>query len=416
MRLINKFKNIFGKSEKNEAENENYGFNEETRSEISETVVNVLREEKVLSEPLDFSKAPDEVEIKAYIDANIEKMAVFTRENAELRKEYEKVTKYLIDIQTIDGMEPQRKESLIKLALEIVGMEKEQKKNQKIESRLTNRQYKTMQQYEETMNADLVNLKKKEKYQMDIKSDFRYLEAEKKLLFEERKEVRGRTRYFKSMSVCFSVMIVSLLIFIFIMAAYSEYDMTIPFIICGGAAAGVILYTFQGIVKNKKSLIVTNRKLMKAVNMLNSVKIKYINNTALLDYIYEKFSVKSSAELEYVWSQYLRVKDWEEKNTEFGEKIKENKEKLIEMLKEEGVNDTNVWTSQVIALVECKEMVEVRHKLNVRRGKLREQIAYNDDKYDACSELLGLIIKDKPQYENMIKKSAKQAGLSDIML
>lgn len=52
-------------------------------------------------------------------------------------------------------------------------------------------------------------------------------------------------------------------------------------------------------------------------------------------------------------------------------------EGLIKALDGLNLYDSAVWTSQVEALIDNREMTEVRHALNIRRQKLRESIDFN---------------------------------------
>ena len=51
--------------------------------------------------------------------------------------------------------------------------------------------------------------------------------------------------------------------------------------------------------------------------------------------------------------------------------------KLVRLLKRYRLYDASVWVNQSSALVEKKEMVEVKHNLVVRRQKLRSRIEYS---------------------------------------
>ena len=54
--------------------------------------------------------------------------------------------------------------------------------------------------------------------------------------------------------------------------------------------------------------------------------------------------------------------------------INENNQIVLAELKRFGLKDCDIWLGQIAAIVEPKEMVEVRHNLNVQRQKLREQL------------------------------------------
>lgn len=54
-------------------------------------------------------------------------------------------------------------------------------------------------------------------------------------------------------------------------------------------------------------------------------------------------------------------------------------EQLIKMLKKYEIRDREIWLSQVLAIIDPREMVEIRHGLNVQRQRLRERIEYNEE-------------------------------------
>lgn len=385
----------------------------ELQSDMSQTVIEVLKSEEAKLEPISLGKKPAEAEVKTYIEANCAKMLTVKQQNKSLRREYEKVTGYLKDIERIEAMESDKKSELISVAEEIATLERQQKKLSRQARKISDANYKTMQQYEDIMNKEIASIKKKEKFQLNIQSDMRHLESEKAGLLYEKKERYARHTYFKTISIGLSVMIISLLIFLLIVGIYSKVDLTIPFIIVIAVSGLLILYIFMGVRKNRYGMALVNRKLNKAVNLMNSVKIKYINNTALLDYLYAKYGVKSADELEYIWGHYLRIRAEEEKNQADRERIDELGKELVKMLNSEGINDTNVWSSQVVAIIESREMVEVRHKLNVRRGKLREQIAYNDEMFSQSAGLLSVLMEDKPEYEKLVREGLEKHEVSE---
>ncbi len=63
-----------------------------------------------------------------------------------------------------------------------------------------------------------------------------------------------------------------------------------------------------------------------------------------------------------------------------------------------------IWCSQAEALVNPKEMVEVRHDLRVRRQKLREQVDYNTKIKEECLEEIEKIQDKKPEYAREIQQ------------
>lgn len=382
-------------------------------SEKSQTVIGALKKGRGRQEDISLGKKPTIKEVGSFVESNCEKMNTSHTQNKGLKREYEQVTGYLKDIELIDNMEEEKKEKLIGLAVEIVELNKERKKQEKRQRTINDANYKTMQQYENNMNQELVSLKKKEQFQMNIKSDMRHLEGEKTGLLYEKKEWVRRSNMFKTASIGVSFIVISVFVFLLILALYSKYDMTFPFIIAIAVSGLLILYLFTEIRKNRYQASLADKKINKAINLMNRVKIKYINNTALLDYLYSKYGVKSAEELEYIWGQYLKLKAEEEKNLSNKERIEELEKQLMDTLLAEGIRDTGVWTSQVVALIESREMVEVRHKLNVRRGKLREQIAYNDDVFEQSAIPLKALMEDKDEYRHLVVECLDRYELTE---
>ena len=79
-----------------------------------------------------------------------------------------------------------------------------------------------------------------------------------------------------------------------------------------------------------------------------------------------------------------------------------------------GMHDAEIWQNQLEALYNPKEMVEVRHNLNVRRQKLREQIEFNIKKIDEAKKNIAEFAKDNPQYANDILEIANHYGCADL--
>ena len=106
----------------------------------------------------------------------------------------------------------------------------------------------------------------------------RHLEGEKTGLLYEKKEWVRRSNVFKTASIGVSFIVISVFVFLLILALYSKYDMTFPFIIAIAVSGLLILYLFTEIRKNRYQASLADKKINKAINLMNRVKIKYINN------------------------------------------------------------------------------------------------------------------------------------------
>ena len=144
---------------------------------------------------------------------------------------------------------------------------------------------------------------------------------------------------------------------------------------------------------------------MKKFHIYNhKVKIKYVNNTSYLDYTYEKYGVSSAMELEHIWQQYEEMRKREKKIRSNINKISANSEILLSQLRKYELEDPDIWLHQPAAVIDKKEMVEIRHRLNVRRQKLRDRIDYNSKIKMETLVKIQNVLEQKPELkEEMIE-------------
>ena len=131
-----------------------------------------------------------------------------------------------------------------------------------------------------------------------------------------------------------------------------------------------------------------------AITLLNRTKIKYVNSTNAVDYACEKYHVHNSYELTYLWEQYLEAKREREKFERNSDDLEYFNGKLVRMLQKYELYDAKVWISQPNALVDKREMVEIKHELLSRRQKIRASIEYNMD----------VVLEQKEEIEKLMKE------------
>ena len=137
---------------------------------------------------------------------------------------------------------------------------------------------------------------------------------------------------------------------------------------------------------------------------MNKVKIKYVNNTSTLEYLYAKYHVNSLRELEYLHDQYLIMVDEVRKYQQTTGDLREHTDALSKLLYAHGIKDPDIWTKQFLALIDPREMVEVKHSLNVRRQKLREQLAYNEQlRLDGLKDIREML-KTNPELREQVRR------------
>ena len=310
------------------------------------------------------------------------------RQRFEAKKEYEVVTSYLADIQKIDLLPAHSKKSVEEMARKIVNLNEERQKMQKVPPKITMAQRLALEPYEDTILEEIRRMEEQENYLQVINSDIRYLESEKASLDFELQDVMDRDELGKKMLKAAAAFIIIFLVFLFILQEVAKKNVQLPFIFTIAFGIIVIGYFYFSNRKNQYELKVAELKMNRAIMLLNKVKIKYVNCTNLLDYLYEKFHVNNAQELHYHWQEYMRIVEEERRFKKMMDSIDFYTEELVRELKQNGVMDAAIWGYQVEALVDAREMVEVRHRLNVRRQKLRQRIDYNNNQEEMARKSL----------------------------
>ena len=310
------------------------------------------------------------------------------RQQFEAKKEYEVVTSYLADIQKIDLLPAQAKKSIDDMARKVISLNKERQKMQKVPPKITIAQRLALEPYEDTILEEIRKMEEQENYLQLINSDIRYLESEKASLDFELQDVMERDENGKKLFKIAGIFIIVFLVFLFVLQEVAKKNVQLPFIFTIAFGIIVIAYFYFSNRKNQYELKVAEKKMNRAIMLLNKVKIKYVNCTNLLDYLYEKFHVRDARELHYHWQEYMRIVEEERRFQKTNESIDFYTEEIVRELKKNGVADAAVWGYQIEALVDPKEMVEVRHRLNVRRQKLRQRIDYNNNQEEMARKSL----------------------------
>ncbi|MFA9464264.1 MAG: hypothetical protein ACERKN_08200 [Velocimicrobium sp.] len=340
-----------------------------------------------------------------------EQMVEVNHQMQEMRQEYEVVTSYLTDIQKIERIPELEKEKIERAARNICVYTKEREKYKTKDSNLTNTQRSIMEKQENSIANELKNMKKNEIYNGVIKGDLQHLEGEKGVLRYEQEEIMAKQEFLKKMSIAMVVLVVSIIALLAAISLAFQKSMVIPYLLTIVMAALTETYIFLEENKNRKELKLLDRKRHKAIMLLNKVKIKYVNNMSLLEYSYEKYDVSSFAELEYIWKQYLGEKEKESKYAKHTDKINQAKEILLEELNEYQLFDREVWGHQALAIIDKREMVEVRHRLNVRRQKLRDNLDYNAKTYTKNKQEIFDFMDENKQMQEEIRDILRNYSL-----
>ncbi len=293
----------------------------------------------------------------------------------EAEQEYEAVLSYLTDIQKLDELSPEQRKEAEELAGSIIRLNEERIHFQEKEHEgISPARFLQMERYEHEVEASLKTLKEQEQYREMINRDVRNLEGEKGVIAYEREEAQKQLQFFKKLSIALVLIVCAIFIGLMYLMQRFEVTLMIPVLVTGTLALALAAYIITAVRKLRHIVAVAEAKNNKAIQLLNKVKIKLVACVGAIDYVYEKYGVNSSRELEYIWEQYYKAKVKRaeyRKNTELLERYNAA---LVECLQRLGLKDAEVWVYQPEAIVDAREMVEVRHHVNERRRKVKERV------------------------------------------
>ncbi|MDO4166066.1 MAG: hypothetical protein Q4D32_01540 [Eubacteriales bacterium] len=345
---------------------------------------------------------------KRFVQECCESITEIDHQIDEAKKEYEKVTSRLTDIQRIDRIEGDERESLEEICKRIIRLTQERNQYQNRSLSITEAQIRRLDRYADTLDLEVRKMYDAETYQRAIESDLGHLEKEKKKLHKEQREIVERQNSLKDMAKVLVLLIVSLFVLFAVIYYALEVDMTYPYLgtILLAAISSTVIFAESN--RNRRSVVLAGRKINKAISLLNRVKIKYINNRNVIDYNREKFHVRSAADFEKQWIEYRRAKEYERKFQENTEQLIRQQEHLLDQLRDIQISEPDLWLSQTLAIIDQREMVEIRHALNVQRGKLRERISYNEEAKQNMVARIDQVIAEYPGMKEEIIKIVKK--------
>lgn len=347
-----------------------------------------------------------------YIAETCEQIIESLKKQEELKIEYEIVTFYLTDIQKIDRILEEERKELKELANKVYGLMKERKDYQGHVRKLSNRQYRALMENEERMPGVIKELKESEKYSQLIKGDMDLLEGERGSLFYEKEAIDNRQRLIYWIAKITSLWTLIVLGILILISLVYEINIESPVIVTSSIAAIILIIILYNIYINRKELFTLSPKIKKAIRILNSTKIKYVNNKNNLDYIYRKYMVRNSKELEFIWGQYREEKEKEIRYRRNTGKLDQYATDLIGILEKYDIEDTEIWIYQASALVDSKEMVEIRHSLNTRRQKIREELESYDNLIKANEGKLRALVEEFPESKEEVSGYLRKIGVN----
>jgi hypothetical protein len=356
-------------------------------------------------------KLTSKVEQIGYIKDNCEIILENNRQIEEAKAEYQAVTSYLTDMQKIDLIPQEERENLEDAARKIINLTKERNKLQNRNNILTDSQYRLYERYELQIPRELPTIKENEEYQNMIKQDMEHLEKERKRIEQEQKDIIKKQAYLKGIGITTAIIVLILFGVFSVLGQYTEANLTIPFLLTVLMGMVLAFYIFMEARNNTSANAMIQVKRNRQIMLMNKVKIKAVNNRNYLDYTYSKYMVDSYEQLKANWEEYVKAKDEARRYQSNTQLLEFYNNELISELKKYGLADAEIWIYQPSAILDSKEMVEVRHRLNVRRQKLRERIETNTNQKEEAYSSIKSTMKTYPECVDEAEKLLRRYRL-----
>lgn len=332
--------------------------------------------ELTLDEEYNFVEIKDPSSIKGYVISLCEQMIEVSKEMDEIRREYDQVTNYLNDIQIVEGLEGEAKTQLMDIATNVAKLTTARNDYMNAEHRISDETFNQMQELEDEVPNVIRRLKENEEYLDTIKRDLNRLAAEKiqwSVLRHERQEEQEQLNKFGSR---FILVFGVAAILVIVLCVIFEWDMLPLFILALMAtlAGAYVILRMQDCTKDIQRCNVNQNY---AIALENRVKIKYVNIKNAVDYTCQRFHVANSRELTYNYEQYIEICKEREKFKQANEDLEFYNGKLIRIMRGLNLYDAKIWLNYAEAILNPKEMVEVKHDLFVRRQNARSRMENN---------------------------------------
>lgn len=347
-------------------------------------------------------KMKDSLERQKFVRSCVEQMRNASDELDRVSEEYNTVTAYLKDIEEIEALPSGEAQYVKDSAKKIQLYEKATREYREKKDRLTESQFLHIEKYEHIMPKPYKDIKEAEDYRVLIKGDITKLEGEKHAYQYRRAELHNDIANTKGMvMICAMAFAVCMLMLLVLQYGF-EMDAQIGYILTIGVGATAVTVLYVRYLDLIKQLEKTEKGINRIILLKNTVNIRYVNNKNLLDYLYLKYKVNSGKELLNMWEKYQKEKEERNRDIQNREELDYHKRSLISILRRYQLHDPDIWIHQTAALLDPKEMVEIRHGLVDRRQKLRTQMDYNKRLATEAQKEIKGVIENYPQYKDEI--------------
>lgn len=321
----------------------------------------------------------DKQQREDYIKGCLEQIAEASTELENLKHEYNMVTSYLKDMEEIESLPEEEMLLLQSYARRIEELSDKQSDYARRERKLDEAKYRQMEWMEDEVQEGCEKLLKAEEYQELIKRDLKRLDGEKQAYQYRKAELQHILEDSRSMAIICTIAVIICILVLLILQYGFSMNTGIGYVAAAALGAAAITAVFLKYNNASEELSRVENGIGRIIRLQNTVKIRYVNNTHLLDYLYMKYQVSSARELQKDYQDYQQEREERERYYSAEKDLDECQKDLIHELRRFQIQDPMIWIHQTRGLLDKKEMVEIRHSLIIRRQSLRRRMDYNKE-------------------------------------
>ena len=344
----------------------------------------------------------EEDQRKRYIVNCLEQITEASKEIDLLTGEYTLVTSYLTDTDEIEALPKEQRSQINSIAARLAGLEQERNRYREKKNRMRDADFYAIRKREDEIEEGIRKIREGEKYGNLIRQDLHRLDGERHAYEYRRNELENMMNNQRGMAVIFFTALVVCVIMLAILQFGFDMDVYVGLFLAVGAGAVAISYVCIKYMDAGRELQRVEKTINKIIQLQNKVKIRYVNNCQLMEYLYLKYNTDSAAKLEKRWKLYQDEKEERKQFAEAEAKMEYYQKQLVEQLSNYRVQMPERWISQTAALLDKREMVEIRHELIQRRQALRKQMDYNQEVAESARNEVKDIAATYPKYAQEI--------------
>ena len=352
-----------------------------------------------------------EEERTRYITDYLERLKEILSELNLLEGEYDQVTGYLSDLETLADLPKEEKEAMGSIVSTLLSVEKDYRVLLDRKDRMEDEVYYSIRSRVKEVREAIGKINEAEDLAKRIRQDLKRLDKEKHAYLYRRRELEKILANLKGMTFIFMGAFVVCILLLLGMQFVLEMNAMAGFfvaVLVFSVAMTVLAVKYMDMDQEYGKLLLAVKRLTRVTN---TVKIRYVNNTNLLNYYYLKYHTDSGKKLARDYEQYQKEVEARRQFSTLESQKEELHSRLLSRLCSYPLRFPKRLAMRPECILDHKEQVEQRHSLILRRQALRKQMEYNKNIKESIEEELKQIAEMHSAYREEIIEMAGKYGV-----